>query len=224
MLKLPNVTLVAIGSTSIEGNKKALQYSSLQAQFGKVKFITHVKPPNLPDNIEFCKIEKITSIDKWCYEVVYNLGSYIDTEFALLVHPDGFVVHPEVWNDEWLKYDYIGAPFPLPKDNFSYRDINGKIQRVGNSVSLRSKKLLDLPKKIGMEWKPFHGFYNEDGYITVNMRHIFKEHGCNFAPLEVAKYFSREAEIPENKDVEKTFVFHKHKGRNKNYPNFEASA
>jgi hypothetical protein len=53
------------------------------------------------------------------------------------------------------------------------------------------------------------------------MRHVFEEHGCKFAPLEVAKYFSRESEIPENKDIEKTFVFHKHRGRNKNYPNFE---
>jgi hypothetical protein len=38
----------------------------------------------------------------------------------------------------------------------------------------------------------------------------------------VAKYFSRESEMPENKDAEETFVFHKYQGRNKKYPNFEA--
>lgn len=205
-LKLPNVTLCAFGSEKYKKQQQnALDYSSQNIEFGAVKNI----------------IVSTNSIDEWNKAVVFDLGDYIDTEFAILIHPDGFVVHPEVWNNDWLKYDFIGAPFPLPRDNFSYRDINGKIQRVGNSVSLRSKKLLQLPKKIGMEWKAFHGFYNEDGYISVNMRHVFEEHGCIFAPLEVAKYFGREAEIPENKDIEKTFAFHRHHGRNKKYPNFE---
>ncbi len=205
-IKLPNVTLCCFGSEKYgEQQEKALAYSSRDIEFGAVKNI--IVPTN--------------TIDEWNRAVVFDLGDYIDTDFALLIHPDGFVVHPELWNPDWLKYDYIGAPWPLPKDNFSYRDINGTIQRVGNSVSLRSKKLLALPKQLNMEWKSFHSFFNEDGYISVNMRHVFESHGCKFAPLQVAKYFSRENEIPENKEVEKTFVFHKHKGRNKKYPNFE---
>jgi len=205
-MKLPNVTLCCIGSEKYKAQQqKALDYSSKDIEFGEVKNI----------------IVDTNTIDEWNRAVVFDLGDHVNTEFALLIHPDGFVVHPELWNDEWLQYDFIGSPFPTPKDNFSYRDVNGVIQRVGNSVSLRSKKLLDLPKKIGMEWKAFHGFYNEDGYVSVNMRHVFEEHGCIFAPLEVAKYFGRESEIAENKDIQKTFVFHKHQGRNKNYPNFE---
>ena len=66
---------------------------------------------------------------------------------------------------------------------------------------------MDLPKKLGMEWRSWHGFSNEDGYISVNMRHIFEEHGCVFAPLEVAVHFSKEHEIPENREL-KTFAFH----------------
>jgi hypothetical protein len=42
-----------------------------------------------------------------------------DTEFAILVHEDGFIVNPECWSDEFLKYDYIGAPWPIPNDDFS---------------------------------------------------------------------------------------------------------
>ena len=204
-IKLPNVTLCCIGSEKYRNQQKqALDYSSKNIEFGAIKNI----------------IVNTTNINEWNKAVVFDLGDYIDTDYALLIHPDGFVIHPEMWNSEWLKYDFIGAPFPLPKDNFSYRDINGKIQRVGNSVSIRSKKLLDLPKKINMEWKPFHGFYNEDGYVSVNMRHIFEENGCKFAPFEVAVNFSREMPIPENKGL-KTFCFHKNFGENKNYPNFE---
>ena len=34
----------------------------------------------------------------------------------LTIWTDGFIVHPEMWRDEFLKYDYIGAPWPLPKE------------------------------------------------------------------------------------------------------------
>ncbi len=204
-LRLPNVTLCTFGSEKYkEQHQNALDYSSQNIEFGAVKNI--IAPTN--------------SIDEWNRAIVFDLGDYIETDFALLIHPDGFVVNPESWSDEFLKYDYIGAPFPLPKDDITFRDINGKIQRVGNSVSLRSKKLLDLPKKINMEWKPFHGFYNEDGYICVNMRHVFEENGCVFAPLELAVHFSQEVPIPEAKGI-LPFAFHKHEGKNHIYPNFE---
>lgn len=48
--------------------------------------------------------------------MVYELGDYIETDFVMLVHYDGFIVHPELWRDEFLDYDYIGAPWPLPKE------------------------------------------------------------------------------------------------------------
>lgn len=197
--------MCAFGSEKYrDQQQKALDYSCRDIEFGAVKNI----------------IQECNGIDEWNRAIVYDLGEYIDTEYAILVHPDGFIVHPDVWLPDFLDYDYVGAPWPLPTDDFSYRDINGTIQRVGNSVSLRSKKLLDLPKKLGMEWKSFHGFYNEDGYICVNMRHVFEEHGCKFAPLEVAKWFSREKTLPENEHL-RTFAFHGHEGKNKHYPNFE---
>lgn len=192
MLELPNVTLICMTNSKLEEHQRALDKSCEKIKFGAVKLI------HRPD---------IDTIDKWNYSMVYELGQYVDTEFAIVIHHDGYVINPELWNPDWLNYDYIGAPWPLPQDDFSYRDVNGVVQRVGNSVGLRSKKLMDLPNKLGMEWKAFHGYYNEDGYISVNMRHVFEEHGCKFAPLEVAIHFSKEHEIPENKGLS-TFMFH----------------
>ncbi len=217
-LELPTITLVMMGTINLEGHIKALEYSCQGVHFGKVKLITNT--PFTHNFIEYCYIDPIKGIDQWNHDIVFKLGDYIDTEFALLIHPDGFVVHPECWKDEFLSYDFIGAPFPLPRDNFSYRDINGKLQRVGNSVSIRSKKLLDLPKKLNMEWKAFHGFTNEDGYICVNMRHVFEEHGCKFAPIELAVHFSQEVPLPETQGIV-PFAFHKYKGENRKYPDFE---
>jgi hypothetical protein len=81
---------------------------------------------------------------------------------------------------------------------------------------------MQLPKKIGMEWKAFHGFFNEDGYISVNMRHIFEEHGCKYAPFEEAVKFGMEYPLPDHEVLEKKpFVYHKNMGFNSVYPNFE---
>lgn len=225
MLNLSNVTLVALGGENIEGMKDALDYSCREIQFGKVKLVSHFCPRLSPTSkIEFEYIPKIQSMDEWSKVIFYELGDHVDTEYALLIHPDGMVVHPESWKSEFLNYDYIGAPWPMPKDSFSYRDIYGEIQRVGNSVSLRSKKLLDLPKKLDMPWGAFHGFTHEDGAICVNYRHIFEQHGCKYAPIGVAKHFGREMDIPENENVDRPFTFHLHKthpGRNSKYKIFE---
>jgi hypothetical protein len=136
-----------------------------------------------------------------------------------IIHEDGFIVNADMWNPKFLEYDYIGAPWPLPNDDFSYRDIKNNIVRVGNSVSLRSKKLIDLPVKLNLEWKPFHGYYNEDGFICVNNRHIYEEYGCKFANIDIAKYFSHETMIPEIEGI-KPFAFHRHYGTNSKYPNY----
>ena len=211
MLDLSNVTLIAMTSVKIPQTIKALQYSSRDIKFGAIKIISDIKPDDLPSDIIHEYTEKMSNIDDWNYSIIYKLGKHIDTEFAILIHDDGFIINPKSWRPEFFEYDYIGAPWPLPMDDFSYRDINGEIIRVGNSVSLRSKKLIDLPVKLNLEWKPFHGYYNEDGFICVNYRHIYKEHGIKFADIDVAKYFSHETQLPETMGIE-PFAFHGRKG------------
>lgn len=194
MIKLPQVTLIAVTGLGYKTQEhvNALKKSCEGIEFGQVKLI---------------QLGSITDIDSWNKAIIYELPNYVDTEYCLLIHADGYIINPDSWQTGWLGYDYIGAPWPSPRDSFSYRDNSGKIIRVGNSVSLRSKRLLDLPNKLNLEWKAFHGYTNEDGFICVNYRHEYLKAGMKFAPLEVAKYFSKEHEIEENKDI-KTFAFH----------------
>ena len=210
ILDLSRVTLIAVTSVRLEDHVKALEYSARNIKFGAIKIVSDVEPENLPSYITYEHIDKISNIDEWNYAMIYKLGQYIDTEFAMIVHDDGFIINPQSWRPEFFNYDYIGAPWPLPYDNYSYRDINGELIRVGNSVSLRSKKLIDLPNVLNMEWKSFHGLYSEDGFICVNNRHIYKEHGCKFADIDIAKYFSHETPLPETAGIT-PFAFH---GRN----------
>lgn len=219
MLKLKNVTLIALTSVRIPETIKALEYSCRDIEFGEVKIASDIKPTELPDYITHEFTEKSSNIDEWNYNIIYNLSKHINTEFAILIHDNGFIINPSSWRDEFLNYDYIGAPWPMPVDELSYRDINNEIIRVGNSVSLRSKKLLDVPNKLNLEWKPFNGYTNEDGYICVNYRHKYIEEGCKFADIDVAKYFSHETMIPEIEGI-KPFMFHNYFGTNLNNPKF----
>lgn len=190
MISLPNISLIALTGKDFEAHKRAVETSCEKIDFGAVKIIWD---------------EKIKNIDDWNYKIVYDLYNYIDTSHALLIHADGYVIHPELWNPEWLALDYIGAPFPLPTDDYSYRDEEGEIQRVGNSVSLRSKRLMERVAQF--EWRSYYGNTNEDGFISVHHRKQLEKEGFKFATLEQAVHFSKEHALPENKGIE-TFAFH----------------
>lgn len=195
-IKLPHVTLLALTNKDFEGHKKALELSSQDIEWGAKKIIWD---------------ETIDGIDSWNYKMIYELPQYVQTSHVMVIHADGYVINPTVWRDEWLKYDFIGAPWPLPQDHYSYRDENKDLQRVGNSVSLRSKKLLDLvasrPKDWFWEQKRKYGNCNEDGFICCHNRKWLESRGCVFAPFEEALLFSKEHELPENRGLT-TFAFH----------------
>lgn len=192
MLKLPDVTLVALTGKDVEAHEVAVEYSCRDIDFGSVKIIVD---------------KTIKDINDWNYKVVFDLWKYVDTSHAILIHPDGYILHPEIWDNDWLYYDYIGAPWPMPTDSYSYRDEQGNIIRVGNSVSLRSKKIMLYPTLYEFEWKSYFGNTNEDGFLCVHNRKKLEKLGCQFAPLDTAKHFSKEHNIPENEGLT-TFAFH----------------
>jgi hypothetical protein len=218
-LKLSNVTLVAVSTRDTEEALKALFYSSKNIDYGKIKLIASYTPYCNDPKIQFYTIPKFKNVDDWCKFIVYDLHKFIDTEYALLVHADGFVVNATSWRDEFLNYDYIGAPWDIPNNDFTFRDITGKLIRVGNSVSIRSKKLLELPYQLGIPWVADHGSFNEDTFLCCTNRHILEKNSIRYAPIEVAKYFAHESMIPEIKNII-PFAFHKWGGTNKLYPNF----
>lgn len=223
-LKLPNVTLAAMTSVKIYETIKALEYSMQGIEFGEVVLITHRKPLMLPKTITYKHTSKLSDIDCFNYKIAYELGDYIHTDYVLLIHYDGFVVHPEKWQEQFLDYDYIGSPWPVPAPGkrHCYHDIYGNLCRVGNSVSLRSKRFLEFPRKAGFKWeKDEDGFYNEDIFLCCMNKHKFEAAGMKYAPVEVAAKFGHEHPVPEVMEVDAPFVFHKWWGRNSQYPVFQ---
>ena len=205
-INLPEVTLVSVACVRVDETILALELSSKDINFGSIKLLTHEEIKH--DKIECIKIDKLDYIGYNRF-IVFDLWKYIDTRFALIAQDDGFVKNPESWRDEFLDYDYIGAPFALPQDDFSMRDRAGNLFRVGNGgFSLRSKRILEIATEKNLTWEPFHGFWNEDGFFCANNKHVYESEGMKFAPLDIAKYFSHEAKIPEIEGIV-PFGFHK---------------
>lgn len=194
MLKLNDVTLVCVTSVKIEQNVKSLIKSMEGIEYGDVKFISDIYPENLPENVKYVRCDKL-SYDGFSEYTFLKLWKDIQTSHCLLVHHDGFVVRPELWSNDFLEYDYIGAPWMY--SDTSYITDEGEHVSVGNGgFCLRSKKFLEMPTKLGLKLDHRQGFYNDDGNFCVYYRKTFLENGIKYAPVDVAARFSTEAIIP----------------------------
>ena len=214
MKNLSNITLLAIDNTNrIEGTIKAVYTSIEKINFGDVKILTsrdhkekyeeELKEDNIKLELLNSNISNINEYNKY---VLYDLYSHVNTEFVLLIQDHAFIINPDAWTDEFLKYDYIGAPWQYSEN--SYVTPFGEHIRVGNGgFSLRSQKILKTPLEVdipfdctkGNFYKHFNANnYAEDGNICVHNRHLFIENGCKFCPLELAVKFSYEKPITEN--------------------------
>ena len=213
MIKLSNVTLISIDTTdNLSGTLKGVYTSMSGINFGAIKIITTKKQIEnnyslVDDGIVLEEpVVDIKNYNDYNHYVIHDLHNHVNTSHCLLVQPDGFVLFPEKWNNEWLKYDYIGAPWAYAED--AYIDPFGNHHRVGNGgFSLRSKKFLEVPTKVEVPWETnnsdFYWMpegvvnYHEDGNVCVHNRHIFIEQGCKYAPVEVAVRFSQETRVSE---------------------------
>ena len=193
-----SITLLNINPQNVvEDGIKPLMYSCKNMKFDMVVLLTPELPKNLPNNITWKKISPMSLVDYNKF-MIKNLHQYIDTDFCLIIQGDGFVIHPENWTDEFLKYDYIGAPW---RNLAHYSFI-----RVGNGgFCLRSKKFLNACKYIQPS-----GF-NEDHELCISYRNYFLNSGIKFAPVELAVKFSKEFDIEIPITYEQCFGFHGNK-------------
>ena len=208
MLNLPDVTLVAVSSVNLHATVRAMKISCKNINYNKVVLLSHKRPSFTSFKYTWIKIPRIKSIDEYSEFILYYLHKFIETNFALIVQYDGFVENYESWSSEFLQYDYIGAPWPISTDGVTYLDPKNRSVRVGNGgFSLRSKKILSLPSALGLEFKSYHGYKNEDGLLCCLWRENMRLNGVKYAPLNVAIKFSKESEIQDAEKVE-AFGFH----------------
>jgi hypothetical protein len=131
--------------------------------------------------------------------VAFNqLHRFTDKEHLMVFQDDGFITRPDLWTDEFLQYDYIGAPW---SHSYSW---SGPDRDVGNGgFSIRSRRLSEMCSAL-----PFINGAHEDGLICYHYRDYLISNGIRFAPLSLAYRFSIENPFDSNHSIENTFGFH----------------
>lgn len=180
-INLPNVTLLLVDCVEYDRVKLSFDHCSSYINFGESKILTSLEI-NSP---EIVKIPNISSIDEYSNFMIYDLPKYVNTEHVLVAQWDGFIRNIELWDDEFLKYDYIGAPWP---EEVLYNGVPKNFNVGNGGFSLRSKRLIDF---VSTDKKLTH-HYLEDVMICQLNRAYLEATGFTFAPLELAEKFSWE--------------------------------
>lgn len=206
--KLENVTLLGIDCLDVARLRLAVDICQEDFEFAETKILTSL---DANDKKDVFKINSLNSTEDYSRFVITDLWRYVSTDYVLLVQHDGFILNPAAWTDTYLDYDYIGAPWLVGEwsvDNFSFpRGLLGK-SIVGNGgFSLRSKKILELTSELAQEGK-MENMHPEDVSICVWHRALLEDRGIKFAPVELAKKFSFEAESMDHCSWDSQFGFH----------------
>ena len=208
-LALPNVTLLAATSIEIDMTQLALRISFRNIKFGAVKLLSSSLPSKKYSDIEYISIPTINNIADYNRIIIEDLHKYFKTSHCLVVQPDSFIVDSDLWKDEFLQFDYIGAPWSEKLQVNPSLILNMKKNRVGNGgFSLRSRKLVESTAKINFASLNFP-FKNEDIIICHYLYEQMIDNGIRFAAPEIAAKFSMENENRlYGQDVNKVFGFH----------------
>lgn len=180
-LQLPGVTLIIVDGVEFARAKTALLHCTSLCDFADAKILTH-----LPAEDHFRhQIKPIESIYDYSEFVIKELANYFTTSHVLMAQWDGFVWQTAMWSDEFLQYDYIGAPWP---DKFLVKGIPRHFNVGNGGFSLRSRRLQE--------------FLRDDPNIIVHKvedvaicqlnRAYLEVKGFTFAPAEIARRFSWE--------------------------------
>lgn len=169
------ITVAAITGVNLDGHRGAIARTRLCLPF-ETKSHIHYAPGMTRD--DYSRI------------IVKNLVEMIDSDFVMIVQADGFARNPQNWSDEFLNYDFVGAPFP-----------NGEVGNGG--FSLRSRRFLEVSATLPEPEMP------EDAYLCQYRRAEMEAEGIRFAPTNVAHRFSHEHKVNgEPWDAEDSFGFH----------------
>lgn len=186
-----DITLVAIDFAYYDLTKFALEKT---LECVDAKEVVVISDRNILSGSTHIPCKRVEGIEA-CAEIMLKLvWPFVDTAHAMYVQWDGMAYNSHMWTDEFLKYDYIGAPWPWQPDRYA----------VGNGgFSLRSKRLLNAcmdPKIQRTNETPVA----EDELIGKGYRSYLEfKYGIEYAPIGLAKQFSYELG-----DYRDSFGFH----------------
>jgi len=201
---LRDVTLVCASGIKIPESLSVVEQICQHFVFGGVNCLLGGESEGSP---------KMTSKEEYSRVICQYIPKFIGTSHLLICQWDSGLIDPTLWNDEWLKYDYIGAPWPPHLAKMIGRPQEEHRPWVGNGgFSLRSQRLMDwVSRKNYPTLQPGEhpDMVNEDVVICRCWRQEAEAAGFVFAPPSVAAKFAVEYTIPLITPA-RVFGFHGH--------------
>jgi hypothetical protein len=127
--------------------------------------------------------EPVKNMSEYANIMLKGVNEYVNTSHALYMQWDGMAYNGSQWTDEFLEYDYIGAPWHWQPEGLN----------VGNGgFSLRSKRLLEACQDPIVALTEDESIA-EDNIIAIrNRAYLESTYGIKYAPTALAKQFSFE--------------------------------
>ena len=206
-IQLPKVTLATVTSVNFEETHAALLHCAGCIEFGAVRMLCSTLPRKTDPRVKYIRIPPIDFLG-YSRFIIEELNSHVQTDHCLLIQSDGFVLDAALWRNEFLEYDYIGAPWP----EYVGLAFGGRMRLDKNSVgnggfSLRSKKLLEVTSRIRFDRLSFP-LRSEDLVICHYLYNEMRAAGIRYAPPELAAVFSIESPGIYGQSLDSVFGFH----------------
>ena len=132
---------------------------------------------------KYVNIEAIPNKFEYSKLMLKELGKYVDTDYILNIQYDGMPIDSSNWQNEFLCYDYIGAPWRWYPEPY----------RVGNGgFSLRSRRLMDCCLSDSFIFISGLEQCQEDVHIGILYKDWLSKKGIKYAPVQLASKFSAE--------------------------------
>lgn len=115
-LKLPTVTLVMVETREHQLALMAVEECLAKVDFGDVLILTD-RPLEFSPLTRFGAPLRIHTVEDWPDKLGWSQSWWYDvppllrTAHTLNIQWDSWIWKPELWKDEFLRYDYIGAPW-----------------------------------------------------------------------------------------------------------------
>lgn len=181
-LALPQVTLCCVDTRSVPLALWAVQRCRDLVEFGDALFMGPEPGKHgidVPEGLRWITCPPLRGIEDYNRIMLRELVHHVKTSHVLIMQWDGFITDPGRWSDEFLQWDYIGAPW--------YH--GGHPGQVGNGgFSLRSLKLLRALQHVPLDFRR-----PEDEEICVHQQPLLTDRwDTHIAPLALAQAFSCE--------------------------------
>lgn len=177
---MKNITLVAIDFLWHDLTRRAIEISLDNIDPQEVLIISDREiVPGARHVIQ----DPVADMNEYANIMLKGVNKHVSTDHALFVQWDGIANNRELWTNDFLQYDYIGAPWPWEPEG----------RNIGNGgFSLRSKRLLEACQDSEIALTEKRG-PAEDNIIGSDKREYLETaYGIKFAPTDLAKQFSYE--------------------------------